>query len=276
LFGFTPLAGLLLGIIFMSSSVAVIIPALEETGTIKKKLGRSIVAATIMVDVASLLLLSIVLQNVRPVTELPLVSFYLILSIVLIAFGYGLPRIRNLIPHKKDEKDLFESEVRIIFALLIGTVITFDFLGLHPIIAGFFAGLVLSDSIRSQILVEKLRTLSYGLFIPVFFVVVGFNTDIGVLVAGATPLSFALVVLLGSLLSKYASGVWGARLSGFTKQEARIIGAASMSHLTTALAVAFTAGEFGLFGKELVAIVVVLCFITTIIAPFTLRRAQAG
>ncbi len=149
LFDFPLISSILLGVIFMSSSVAVIVPALEETNLIKKRLGRSIVAATIMVDVASLVLLSIILQNINPVTELPLVSFYVLLSVVVIAFGYGLPRIRALIPHKRHDRDLFESEVRLVFLMLIGTVVTFELLGLHPIIAGFFSGLVLSDSIRT-------------------------------------------------------------------------------------------------------------------------------
>lgn len=139
LFGFPLLSSALLGIIFMSSSVAVIIPALEETGLIKKRLGRTIIASTIIVDILSLVLLSILLQSIHPVTKLPLLSFYLVLPIILLAFGFGLPKIRSIFPHKKDEKDLFESEVRIVFVMLIGTVVTFQFLGLHPIIGGFLA-----------------------------------------------------------------------------------------------------------------------------------------
>ena len=274
LFGFPLVSALLLGIIFMSSSVAVIIPALEETGLIKKKLGRSIVASTIIVDVVSLVFLSVLLQTIKPVTELPLVSFYFILALILISLGYGLPKIRSLIPHKKDEKDLFESEVRIIFLMLIGTVVTFEFLGLHPIIAGFFSGLVLSDSIKSEILMEKLRTMSYGLFIPVFFIIVGFNTDLGVLISGGTTFGLLLVILLGSILSKYGSGWLGARLAGFSKRDASIVAVATTPQLSTTLAVVYTAVELDLLKENLVVSMVTLSVVTTVLAPFALRQIK--
>lgn len=275
-FGFSLISSLLLGIIFMSSSVAVVIPALEESGLMQKKLGRVIVASTLIVDVISLILLSVLLQTLKPITDLPLVSFYFILVIIVIAFGYGLPRIRNLFPRKKDEKDLFESEVRIVFLMLIGTVVTFELLGLHPIIAGFFSGLVLSDSIRSEILLEKLRTISFGLFIPIFFVIVGFTTDLSVLVEGVGTIVLTLTVLVGSLTSKYWSGWLGARLAGFTTREAGIVGIATTPQLSTTLAVVYTAITYDLLNKDILTAIVFLSIVSTIIAPFFLRRVKLG
>ncbi len=273
-FGFDIIASLLLGIIFMSSSIAVIIPTLEATGILNTKLGRSIVSTTIIEDIASLVLLSILLQSIDPITVLPLPSFYVLLIIILVAFRYGLPKIRNLIPRRRDEKDLFESEVRIVFALLLGTVVTFELLGLHPIIAGFFAGLVLSDSIKSEILIEKLRTLSYGLFIPVFFVVVGMETDISVFVAGGGALVLILVVLFGSMISKFFSGWFAARVSGFNNNDSLTFGFATIPQLSTTLAVAFTAVELGILENELATAMVILSIVTTLVAPIALRFMQ--
>ena len=87
-FGFDIMASLLLGIIFMSSSIAVIIPTLESTKMINTKLGRSIISATIIEDIASLVLLSILLQSVNPITALPLPSFYFLLIVILICLKY--------------------------------------------------------------------------------------------------------------------------------------------------------------------------------------------
>lgn len=273
-FGFDIIASLLLGIIFMSSSIAVIIPTLEATGIINTKLGRSIVATTIIEDVASLIFLSILLQSIDPITALPLPFFYVLLVIIIVAFRYGLPRIRDLIPRHRDKKDLFESEVRIVFALLLGTVVTFELLGLHPIIAGFFAGLILSDSIKSEILIDKLRTLSYGIFIPVFFVVVGMKTDIRVFTNNDGALGLIAVVLLGSMISKFVSGWFGSRLSGFSKNNAITFGLATMPQLSTTLAVAFAAAELGIIESELVTAMVILSIVTTLVAPIAIRFMQ--
>lgn len=270
-FGFGATSSALLGIIFMSSSIAVIIPTLESSNLIHSKLGRSIVSATIIEDVASLILLSVLLQTINPVTVLPLPSFYFILTIILVAFRYGLPRIRKLIPTQTDEKDLFESEVRVIILLLIGVVITFELLGLHPIIAGFFTGLVLSDSITSKILVDKLRTISYGIFIPTFFVIVGMQTDISVFGSTFSEMSLVIAVILGSMIAKFGSGWIGARASGFKGTDALTVGASTIPQLSTTLAVVFTAVELELLDDRLITAMVMLTIVTTLIAPVAIR-----
>jgi len=271
LFGFSLIASLLIGIIFMSSSIAVIIPTLESLNLSNTKLGKSIVASTIIEDVLSLILLSILLQSVNPVTSLPLPSFYFLLALTMIGFAYGLPKIRALIPKRRDEKDLFESEVRIIFALMIGVVVTFELLGLHPIIAGFFAGLVLSESIKSEILMEKLRTMSYGIFIPVFFVVIGMETNIGVFQESAGVLGLIAAVVSVSIITKFISGWIGGKIIGFKNKDASIIALATIPQLSTTLAVVFTAVETGLLPPELITAMVILSIVTTLVAPIGLR-----
>jgi Kef-type K+ transport system membrane component KefB len=270
-FDFSLTASLLIGIIFMSSSIAVIIPTLESLNLTHTKLGKSIVSSTVIEDVLSLILLSVLLQSVNPMTSLPLPSFYFLLALIMAGFAYGLPKIRALIPRHRDQRDLFESEVRLIFALMIGVVVTFELLGLHPIIAGFFAGLVLSDSIKSEILIEKLRTMSYGIFIPVFFVVIGMETNIGILTESAGVLGLIATIVCVSVFTKFISGWVGGKIIGFKNKEASIIGLATIPQLSTSLAVVFTAVETGLLPEELIAAMVALSIVTTLIAPIGLR-----
>lgn len=269
--GFTPLASLLLGIIFMSTSIAVVVPTLESGGLLNERLGKTIVAATIIADVASLFVLSVVLQTVTPTSPLPLPSFYLLLLFSLIGLRYMLPRIRALFPVKKNDKDIFESEVRVVLALLLGTIITFAALGLHPIIAGFFTGLILSDAIKSKVLIEKLRTIGYGIFIPIFFVVVGAETDVKVFVENADAFVLALILLMGSVGSKFFSGFWGARFDDFSVRECVIAGVAATPQLSTALAVVITAVELELVPASLTNAMVVLSIVTTFFAPLLLK-----
>jgi Kef-type K+ transport system membrane component KefB len=189
----------------------------------------------------------------------------------MVAFAYGLPKIRGLFPKRRDEKDLFESEVRIIFALMIGVVVTFELLGLHPIIAGFFAGLVLSKSINSGLIIDKLRTISYGIFIPVFFVVVGMETDIGVFGDGFAMVGIVLAITLTSIIAKFASGWFAGKLIGFNQKESAVIGFSTIPQLSTTLAVVFTAVEIGLLPPTLITAMVILSIVTTLVAPVGLR-----
>lgn len=268
LFGYGWLASLFLGIIFISSSIAVIIPSLEAHGLLHKKLGKSIVAATIIEDIASLVILSVLLQTINPGTILPLPVFYILLFMSLFALRWVLPKIKWFFDTGKySEKDLFRQGLRSIFVILIGTVIIFEVLGLHPIIAGFFAGLVLSGSITSKTMKERLHTISYGLFIPTFFVVLGTKTDVTIFAHASEVMVLTVVVVLGSIISKFVGGWIGGRAVGFSSNESMLLGASTIPQLSTTLAVVFAVVELGLLPTELISAMVMLSIITVLISP---------
>lgn len=271
-FGYGWIVALLLGIIFVSSSIAVVIPSLEANNLLSTRLGKTVVAATIIQDVASLVMLSILLQIINPTTALPLPLFYVLLFVSLVALRWALPKLRLFFSSGvRGAKDLFQRELRVIFAILIGTVIAFEVLGLHPIIAGFFAGLVLSGSIKSEILREKLHTISYGLFIPTFFIIVGTKTNIGIFLESSSAILLIAVIVLGSLLSKFVSGWIGGRIVGFTSSQSLLVGASTIPQLSTTLAVVFTAAALGLLDQELVAAMIVLSTVTTFLGPLLIQ-----
>jgi len=272
LFGYGWIIALLLGIIFVSSSIAVVIPSLEANNLLTTRLGKSIVAITIIQDIASLVMLSILLQIINPVTVLPLPLFYILLFVSLVALRWILPKLQQFFSSAvRGTKDLFQQELRVIFAILIGTVISFEVLGLHPIIAGFFAGLVLSGSIKSKILKEKLHTISYGLFIPTFFIIIGTKTNLGIFLESNSAALLIAAIVLGSLLSKFVSGWIGGRLIGFTSSQSLLIGASTIPQLSTTLAVVFAAAALGLLSQELVAAMVILSTVTTFLGPLLMQ-----
>ncbi|MCP4648249.1 MAG: cation:proton antiporter, partial [bacterium] len=198
--GYDLVGSFMLGIIFVSSSIAIVIPVLQAQGLLKVKLGRLIVSGTILEDVFSLVLLSIFLQMVNPTTEIPLYLFYIIVAISLYALRVFIPKAREIFrKFHGDGKDLFEEEVRFIFVVLIATVVFFDLLGMHAIIAGFFTGLVLSKSIKSEMLMKKMHALSYGLFIPIFFIIIGAEMDIGVFFGGGQGLTIILIIVAAAV-----------------------------------------------------------------------------
>lgn len=271
-FGYDILGSLLIGIIFISSSIAVVIPSLEAHRLMKSKVGNVIVASTVLEDGMSLILLSIVLQVINPTTFLPLPLFYIVLATVLIALKFAIPKIDEFFFSKtRGKKDLFEQELRFIFVVLIGTVVLFELLGMHAIIAGFFTGLILSDTIKSPKLKDKLHALSYGLFVPIFFIIIGINTDITVFLAAGSAILLTAVIVIGSMLTKFTGGWLGGRLSGFTSSESSMIGAATIPQLSTTLAVAFIGFEFNLLDHQLITALVVLSIVTTFAGPFMMR-----
>ena len=134
---------------------------------------------------------------------------------------------------------------------------------------------MLSQSITSEVLLSKLHALSYGLFVPVFFVLVGMEADFTVLFdAGRTTL-FVGVVLVGAILSKYLAGLIGGMMDGFTHTESVLLGVSGLPRLSTTLAAVFAAAEFGLLSAELVAALVAMSVLTTLVSPVLIRTIGA-
>jgi Kef-type K+ transport system membrane component KefB len=273
-FGFTMIPSLLIAIAFVSTSIAVVVPALDSTHLLRSGLGRAIVSAAIMTDIASLVLLSIVLRTSQGGTLLGMVATYGLLLFAIIILRSLVPRVRwffkSEVEHS-EEHETFQQELRSIFVLLLGTVVIFELIGVHPIIAGFFTGIVLAETITSSILREKIRGIGYGLFIPIFFISVGAQTDISLLFNDVYTQTLSVVIVGGLVISKLVGGYLGARMAAFTDQESHIIGAAMIPKLSTTLAVVFASQQFGLLHDSVVTALVVTTLVSTLLSTLLIH-----
>lgn len=271
LLGYGMSAAILVGIIFISTSIAVATPYLQEKGLFHTRLGKTIISSIIIQDIASLMILAVVLQYLFRVSPLPFPAFVIIFLVALsgvIIVKWLVPRLRVMLSgiHERG-KDIFERDVRIILAILVGAVIVSEALGLHSIIGAFFAGIVVSEATRHPFLKEKIHVLAYGFFVPVFFVILGAQIDIRAFdrVDHLIPM---IAVIGASMASKFVSGWFAGRLMGFTTAQSRFMGSNSIPQLSTTLAVVVVGQTLGILEPGLVAILVFLSIVTTFIGPF--------
>ena len=267
--GYELQTAVLMGIVFISSAVAVVIPQFQEHKLLNSDLGKTVIVSAVVVDVISLFLLAFFLQYADgSFTIMSLASF--VLTILLLALlAFVIPKIRMFTFEEDypEKQDLYEKELRFLILVLVGFVIMFELLGLHAIVAAFFAGLVLSGSMKSRLLKAKLHAMSYGFLIPIFFVTIGAKVDLSVLMSGFDSLLVFICVIGGLIITKFVGGWIAGRLVKFNNLESIFIGAAVLPQLSTTLAVTFLGFDKGLLDEVLVASVVALSIIATIIAP---------
>ena len=65
-FGYSVFTSFIIGTIFISSAIAVVIPSLESNELLGTRFGKRVISATVVEDIASLLALSVILQTVSP------------------------------------------------------------------------------------------------------------------------------------------------------------------------------------------------------------------
>ncbi len=265
---------ILLGIIFTSSSIAIAVPTLESKGLLHSKLGKTIVSAIVIQDIASLIILALFLQYIIPGT-LPFpvfITLFFFVLFILAAIKWGIPRLQWIFDNQKKFLNPFERDIRIAFVVLMGTVIIFEFLGLHAIIGAFLAGLILSEVIKEKSLKEKIHVMAYGLFIPVFFIMVGIDTNIKIFLETQNILLLVFGVILASILSKFISGWISARMAGFSFNQSSLVGGACVPQLSTTLAVIAVGQQHNLIPEELVATLIILSIITVFISPLVVGK----
>ncbi len=273
-FGLDLAGAILLGIIFISSAVAVVIPVLENNKLLGTEAGRLVTSAAVLQDILALVLLAVFMQTAAPTAEgLPLKWFLILTPLSIILLRLIVPKIEKTLSLNIEEKG-FERNVRSLLVILLGTVVIFELLGLHPIVGGFFAGLILSDSLFNQRLRDKVHTMSYGLFIPVFFIVIGATTDLTIFREMEHLWWLMLAIVGGSMAAKFFSGYLGARILNFTRLEGSIMGSTTMPQLSITLAIAYAGAEKGLFGElseGITTSLVALTIVTSILVPIIVR-----
>lgn len=278
LLGYSWFQSVLVGIIFISSSVAIVATSVKTAKLATKRIGEVIISSAVLMDVFSLLLLAFVLQSVKPLTIFPLPVYFIILVVSLVVLWRVLPLLtRWYCIHVLNEHSIhkeYEDELHFVIVLLIGVLVYFSFLGVHPIVAGFLVGLLLSGVMRSDVLYEKFHTLGYGLFVPVFFFVVGMQMDLSIVMGFDYRNVVLWSLVLGSVGAKLLSGYWGARVVGFSRRNASFFGVASTAQLTTTLAVTYAVASLGVLDEAVITAMLVIAMVTTFFSPIALNAIR--
>jgi Kef-type K+ transport system membrane component KefB len=162
------------------------------------------------------------------------------------------------------------------FAVAIGFAIAFavlaERLGLPAVIGAFIAGLLLRQTgkgLKAWNRVEGILSgVTMGFLAPIFFVLIGFTVDFEE-VSYALPLFVA--VLLIAVVGKIVGSYIPARAYGVKRNEALAISTMMMGKGAMELVFARIALEQGIIGDDVFSVLVLMAFISTILAPMLFK-----
>jgi len=264
-------AALVVSTIFVSASVAIVVPLLEQRNLIQTEIGAFIIGAVVIEDIVSLFMLSIVLQTANPTAALPLYFFIPLVAVSIVVFKLLLPKIHGWFLRFR-RRIGYEEDIIFLLAVTIAVAAFFEILGLHAIVAGFLVGLILSGSLKSEKTRNKLHAITYGLFIPIFLLQIGIETDLSVFTQLGGALALVIAITVGLILSKVFSGYIAAKIDKYTKRQALFVGFSTTPQVSTSLAAAFAAYQLGIIDANLQTSIVILSIVTVLMAPIVLSR----
>jgi Kef-type K+ transport system membrane component KefB len=161
------------------------------------------------------------------------------------------------------------------FALLIvaglGAALYSQFLGLTFIVGAFYAGMLVTPEITGEKVHRAISVVfdavTWGFFIPLFFVLVGFGTNFGPIGTSAVALAAFGALTVFALFSKFLIGAGIGLSLGWPSDAAFGAGFLMTSRGTVQIAFAVILVGEGIFSQTLFTIVAGVGVITTIVAP---------
>lgn len=285
-FGYGILAAVLIGSL-LASHTLLGFPVVQRMGLTTKEVVTVTVGATIFTDLGSLLILAICLPI--HTTGFSLGAFLLQLLelaiyIPVVLFGLSALAGRFL----KYRGDTTENQFFLILLIMVVASEGAELIHLEAIIGAFLAGLAVNRFIKHSEAKEQLEFLGNTLFIPAFFLTIGFLIDVRVF-ANTLMNQWGLVagIVGGLIASKFAAALIAQRLFGYSRDEGLLMGALSLPQVAATLAAALVAFEaknasgMRLIDEPVINTVIVLMVVTSVLGPvlteqFGRRLVPAG
>lgn len=285
-FAFPLLAGLIVGFVFgygwigalligslLASHTLLGFPIVQQLGIVRNEAVTVAIGATVFTDVASLLVLAICIPiHTTGFSASTFVLQLLQLAIYVPVVLFGLSALARFLMHRFQGSK--EGQFLVMLLAVTVAAIGAEAIHLEGIVGAFLAGLAINRAVQHSQAKEELEFLGNSLFVPMFFVVVGFLINVRVFFETLVG-HIALVssIVLGLIGSKWVAAVISQKLLGYSRNEGLVMWSLSLPQVAATLAAALTAYEAKaadgtrLIDEPVLNSVIVLMVVTSLLGP---------
>ncbi len=275
-FSFPPQQALFIGLLMAPTSVSISAQTLMELKVLRSRVGVGLMGAAVVDDTMAVLGISLFLAFLGGGAVGGLVAGSMVLLrmvlyvIVASAVGFLLiPRLSQL----ANKLPISQGLIAFTFVTLLLYAWSAEALGsMATIMGAFLAGLFFARSPLKNQIEKGLSPLTYGVFVPIFFVNVGLGADVSQLTAGG--LWWLLLAMVGGVVfAKAFGGLIAGRVGGWTNPESLQLGLAMIPLGEVVLIIATVGVAEGLIGADIFSAAVGLVIATTLLTPPLLKLA---
>jgi Kef-type K+ transport system membrane component KefB len=271
LFGYGWVAALLVGSL-LASHTLLGFPIVQELGVVRHESVAVTIGATVFTDILSLLVLAICVPihmsgfSAGPFA-IQIVELMVFVPLVLV----GLSHVGRYLMKRVQRK---ESQFCVLLVLVAVAAIGAEAINLEGIIGAFLAGLAVNRAAQGTEAKEELEFIGNTLFIPVFFIGIGFLIDLQVFFRTLIDNFFLMASIVGGLIvAKFAAALIAGRLYGYTTAQVNLMWSLSLPQVAATLAAALVAFQSKnaagqrLIDEPVLNTVIVLMVVTSILGP---------
>ena len=247
------------GVALSTTSVAVVYAVMVETGLNRQELGKLILAACFVTDLGTVLALGVLFAGFSPL----LLLFALSLGVAVVAVAPSLRYLMRTFGHR-----VAEPEIKFLLLVLFALGALATAAGSEAVLPAYVLGLAVAGVfLTDRVLIDRMRSISFALLTPFFFLRAGLLVSVPALIAGAG----VIAVLFATKVAAKLIGVWPVAA-------AFKVGRSDRNYLTLLMATGLTFGSISaLFGlthhlidqsqySELLTVVILSAVLPTLVA----------
>ena len=256
--------GLFLGVAMSITAFPVLARIVQERGIHKTKLGTIAVTIAAVDDITAWCILAAVIAIVKAGT---FVSALYVIALLVVYVFFMLKVVRPFLKRVGDLHSTRENLGKPIVAIFLITLILSSYateiIGVHALFGAFMAGIIMPENAKFRnLFIEKVEDVAIVLLLPLFFVLTGLRTQIGLIndihlwkITGLIMLVAVGGKLIGSsLISRFVGQSW---------KESFTIGALINTRGLMELVVLNIGYDLGVISSEIFAMMVIMALSTT-------------
>ncbi len=260
---------------------------LIELKLLKTRLGSMVLGAAVVNELAAMTTFAVLLQSSKGsadpwglVIALLQVGVFLftILTIhqvlKLLRQGPAWARLQQRLSRPLRKRQVWFA---LLLIMALSSSLLSQALGLTFLVGAFYAGLLVTRESAGPVARREIGrvfgTMTWGFFIPLFFVLVGLNMDLTPLLHLQVELVFG-ALLLFACLSKFTAGAVVPLMFRWTPRQAAAVASLVNGRGAVELAIATILLASGVFTVEIFTLVAAVGVVTTIIAPIGAALAK--
>jgi Kef-type K+ transport system membrane component KefB len=263
-----------LGAALAATSAGITAATFLDLGIGRSRAARTVLGAAVVDDILALILLSVAVGMAADGgVDAGKIALALAIAVAFVVFvALGGTQLLQRRPQLLQAPAFANSPLLPAVLLCLGLAAFAAEIGLAALIGAFLAGMIVAETKDHSSIEEEVRPL-YAFFPPFFFAFIGIELDLGTLFEGSALLLLLAVTAIAAA-TKLVPAYWAARPLG--RAEAAVVGVGMIPRGEVGIVVASIGAAEGVVDAELFGVVVGMSILTTLLAPFALRRLSRG
>jgi len=255
---------LFMGISMSITAFPVLARILQEKGLTRSKLGAMALTCAAADDLTAWCILAAVIALVKSGSSFSvLYTIALAIVYVLIMLKIVRPFLERLSTVYNNKENKRTPIIALLFVILIISSYISSIIGIHALFGAFMAGVIMPSSFSfRKIVIDKIEDVSIILLLPLFFVITGLRTQIGLINEGHLWITFGWILLV-AVAGKFGGSALAARMVGQSWKDSLSIGVLMNTRGLMQLIVLNIGYDLGILSPQIFAMMVLMALVTT-------------